>query len=294
MPELSALVLVVLCALAWSGLDLLRKLLAHRMGVMALVCLLTAGQLPLMLAWWHAGGGGGIAPGYWWPALSSLGLNIGANFAFVAALRLSPLSLTIPLLSLTPVFAALLAVPLLGEHPTVEQWGGIALVVGGALLLNMDFAHGIGPVAWWRGVRRERGSALMFVVALVWALTLPLDKLAIRHAPPALHAAVLCAGVMAAALAVLVVQRRLADLRTDGRTAGMLVAAAVVSGLGMAFQLLAMQAVWVGLLEATKRGVGSVMALVWGLTLFGERPARAQWLAIGAMAVGVVLLLWPA
>lgn len=291
MPDLSALLLVLLCALGWSGLDLLRKLLAHRMGVLALVCLLTAGQLPLMLLWWWWGGGGGLSAGYLVPALFSLGLNIVANFAFVAALRLSPISLTIPLLSLTPVFAALLAVPLLGEVPTLRQWLGIATVVGGALLLNMDFAHGVGPVAWWRGVRRERGSALMFGVALVWALTLPLDKLAIRHAPAALHAAVLCGGVMLAALVALVVQRRLTDLATNRKTVALLAGAVTVSALAMAFQLLAMQAVWIGLLEATKRGVGAVMALVWGVTLFGERLARVQLLAVTAMAAGVILLL---
>ena len=74
---------------------------------------------------------------YWLPGLTSVGLNWVANLAFLRALALSPLSVTIPLLSLTPVFTALLAIPLLGETPTALQSAEILAVVAGAFLIRL-------------------------------------------------------------------------------------------------------------------------------------------------------------
>lgn len=35
-----------------------------------------------------------------------------------------------------------------------------------------------------------------------------------------------------------------------------------------------------------------IFSVLWGLAVFGERPAGRQWLGVGAAALGVVLLLW--
>ena len=51
-------------------------------------------------------------------------------------MRLAPLSVAVPLLSLTPAFTALAAIPLLGERPSPSDFTGILLVVSGAIILG--------------------------------------------------------------------------------------------------------------------------------------------------------------
>src|SRR5437588_12977433 len=109
---LGALALILASSLAWGGFDALRKLLVDRIRPLALLCLLTLASVPLFGLWVAVDGVPRVQPGYLAPALASIALNVGANLAYIAALRTGALSVTIPLLSLTPAFTALLAIPL--------------------------------------------------------------------------------------------------------------------------------------------------------------------------------------
>lgn len=288
---LTALALVLSCSLAWSGLDLVRKVLAERIRPAPLLFLLTVGPLPLFLGWLIMDGGADVRPGYFLPGLASVALNVVANVLFLASVRVSPLSVTIPLLSLTPVFASLLAVPLLGEYPTALQAAGIVAVVAGALLLNLDEGEGASPLAVWRAFRRERGSVLMAIVALVWSLTPPLDKLAMASATVPLHALVLNLGVALAMLAQLLVQRRLGELGGVRSAKGAYLAAVLTSAAALGLQLLAFRVVLVGVVETIKRGIGCLLAVVLGRLVLREAITGHKVAAIVLMAAGVALIL---
>jgi uncharacterized membrane protein len=134
-----ALAVTLGASLAWSGFDSLRKALVRRLAPLPLLFLLTAASLPALAIWAAVDGRvalGTLPPGYLAPALASIVLSVVSNLAFVEALRRAPLSSTVPLLSLTPVFSALLAIPLLGELPTPVTALGILLVVIGAFWLQ--------------------------------------------------------------------------------------------------------------------------------------------------------------
>jgi drug/metabolite transporter (DMT)-like permease len=288
-----AVAVLVACALAWSAFDLTRKLLLERIDPMPLVFALTALQTPLMVAWWLASGAGagGAGAGYWAPALLSIGLNVVGNVLFVVAIKVSPLSLTIPLLSFTPVFTTLLAVPMLGQVPGGWDLVGIALVVVGALTLHMGPGRGRSPRALVRAFLHERGSVMMAGVALLWSVTPPLDKLAIDHSSPSFHGLVLSAGVAAGLGAILAARGRLGALRAVGERPGLVVVAFLVSGMALALQLVAIQRVFVSLVETVKRGLGNAAAAATGAWVFHERVGRWQWLAVAVMGAGVALIL---
>jgi drug/metabolite transporter (DMT)-like permease len=225
-----------------------------------------------------------ILPGYLLPAAASVALNIAANLLFFSALRNSQLSVTIPLLSLTPVFTALLAIPLLGEVPTWRQWLGILLVVAGAFVLNLPQGGSFSRAA-------ARGATLMVLVALFWSLTGPFDKMATAKASGPFHATVLCTGVAIGIAIVLAGQRRLRELG-DVRSAGWIfILAVVISIAALGLQLLAMLQVPVGLVETLKRGIGNLSALILGRALFGEMVSLRKLLAVGLMIAGVALIL---
>ncbi len=285
---LPVLLLIVACGLGWAGFDLTRKLLVREIPPVALVFLLTIGSVPLFAAWMAQQGAGGPGPGYFGPALASVLLNIVANLLFLQAMRIAPLSVTIPLLSLTPVFATLLAIPLLGELPTPSHAFGILLVVAGAIGLH------------WRRRSAEddsgqhgtlKGALMVALTALLWSLTIPFDKLAVQRSNAPFHGVVVTAGVAAGVLLVLVVQGRLGDLAKVRNVPGIYVLALVVSTLALAFQFLALPQAYVGTVETLKRGIGNFMALLSGWIFFHEPVTLRKILAVGVMAVGVGLLL---
>ncbi len=285
---------ILLCvgtAVAYSGLDLLRKLLSTRAPALPLLFYMTAGTVPIFLLWVLASGGGKVAGSYWLPGGGSVVLNIGANLAFLEAVRVSPLNRTIPLLSLTPVFTSLVAMPILGEFPTPLQMAGIGAVVVGAFRLNLTPGVDGAPMGLWRSFLHERGCPLMALTALLWSLATPLDKIALARSSTPFHALALNAGVALGVLAVLAARGRLAELAGLRPHAGLLAWTVALSAVALALFLLAISAVWVGVVETLKRGIGSLLALVLGALFFGEKTTPNQLFAVLLMVAGVVLIL---
>jgi drug/metabolite transporter (DMT)-like permease len=286
-----ALLLVLLSSLAWGGFDALRKLLVDRIAPITLVCLLTLASVPLFGAWVAFDGMPAVRPGYALPALASVVLNVVANLAYIAALRTGALSVTIPLLSLTPAFTALMAIPLLGERPSFVQAIGILLVVLGALSLNLPADEVVSPAGVWRSWRRSPGALWMVAVALLWSLTVPLDKMALEQASGPFHGLVLNAGVACATLFGLAAQSRLRELGQVRKVLGPFFTALVVSAVALGLQLLAIQYIFVSLVETLKRGIGNVLAVILGRVLFAEPVTGRKIAAVVLMALGVALLL---
>lgn len=284
------ILLVLSCALAFSVADISRKLLASWMRPMPLLFALAAGMAPVFAVWYLQEGCPSPDSAYWLPGLSSTLINVAANLAFIEAVRRSPLSLTIPLLSLTPVFTTLLAIPLLGEEPEPRQWIGIGAVVVGAFWLNL----GRGSISFslaWRGFLREPGSRLMVAVALMWSVAMPLDKLAVEAAGPAFHGLILSAGVAAVLVILLAARGQLSEFRDLRHRPGLLLFGIIINVVALALQLMAIKIVWVGLVETLKRGVGSFLALLWGRLIFNEALESQRFVAVAVMGFGVALIL---
>jgi len=277
-------------ALCWAGLDATRKELVRDVAPVALVAALTLGQAPLFAVWGGVDGRLWTGVGYLAPGLAALGLNVAANVTFVRAVQLSPLSLTIPYLSLTPVFTAVFAVPLVGETPSVLQSVGIGVVVAGALLLHAGNPDSPGPSGLLRAYLKERGSVLMSLVALMWSLTGPLDKLALGHASVAGHALVQTGGVGLVLLAWLALRGRVHDVSPVRGRAGVFAAAVAFATVAAALQLLSIQLLLVALVETIKRAVGMTAAVAVGRVRFGEPVTAPKLAAIALMTAGTALV----
>ncbi|MDH3255737.1 MAG: DMT family transporter [Acidobacteriota bacterium] len=282
--------LILGSSLAYSTLDLLRKVLVARLDAASLLFYLSVGQLPFFAAWMLAEGSPSIEPAYYLPAGISVALNIAANLLFMEAVRVSPLSLTVPFLSLTPVFTAILGIPILGEMPGLMRWAGVLIVVLGASQLNLG-AAGLAPRDVMKALGRERGSLLMVTVALCWSIAMPLDKVALTHASVAIHGFVLNAGVAAGMVVMLAARGRLSRLGEAARAWRLLSIGVLVSVVGLAFLLLALGYVWVAVAETLRRALGSVAALGIGRVVFEEPVTAAKALGVALMSAGVALIL---
>jgi drug/metabolite transporter (DMT)-like permease len=282
--------MVVAVGALYASFDLLRKRLTGLLPPAPLLVWLALGQVPLFALLAGRDEGATLGSAYWLPGLVSIVLNILANLAFLRALEIAALGVTVPLLSLTPVFATVLSIRLLGELPTPVQWVGIVLAVIGAFTLNFRPEAGASPARVWRALAQEKGSLLMIGVALCWSVTPPFDKLAVEASGVYVHGLLLNAGVGLGALGWLVLRGEASTLRPRGAAAGALVASAVIGFTALVLLLKAYALVWVGFVETVRRAVNSVLALAFGRWILGETVSPAQIVAVVLMSLGVALI----
>jgi drug/metabolite transporter (DMT)-like permease len=255
--------LAVAAALGWALYDLARRALANHLSAWVLVAATTLGALPPLLAWALVAGDWRISAGYWTIAIASVALTVAANFGYFRAFQVSPISVTLPMLSFTPLFASVLGAIFLGEPIGAREAAGALLVVAGGVALGLRAG----------GRRLEPGSAMMLGVALLWSATL------------------LLAGVAVGGLVALGVVRRLGDLRAVSGHWGGLAAAVAVGATALALQLYALRELPVGVIETIKRGVGGLSAVLLGRLIYGEAISLRKLAAVSMMAAGVALIL---
>ena len=291
-----ALILMLVAALGWATFDAARKHLSATIQPIPLVVLLMLGQVPVFAAWllWTVQDSGlpPLSADYLAPALLSIAINVAANLLFLRAVSLSPLSLTIPMLSFSPAFTALLAaLPPLRETMTLYQACGAALVVAGALLLGGAGLGRDGGETLLRRILRERGVPIMLGVALLFSLSSAVDKVAQAASSPPLHALVQCLGVGLVLLVELARRRELAQLKAVVSQQRAFAGALAAGAAALGFQMSAFAIAPVSTVETIKRAVGMMAAQVIGRFVFGEPLNAAKWVAVALMSLGCLLIL---
>jgi len=217
----------------------------------------------------------------------ALVLQLGANLLLLKALEVSDLSRTIPFLALTPVLSGLAGQVALGQLPNVLQWIGIGSVSVGAGMLAFVRSDGR------RSPRLDRGSLMAIATAVLWSITAALDKLAIDVSSAGVHAMLQALGITAILLVALSIR---GDLRRLSTLRGSEVGCVWAVGFGaaaLAFQFLAIERIWVSLMETIKRATGAVSSLIVGRIWFSESIDPSKLGAVGLIVAGTALSLLP-
>ena len=110
-------------------------------------------------------------------------INSIALILYMKAIKISPLSLSVPYLAFTPAFIIITGYFLLDEIP--NKWGmsGILLICIGGYFIHID------PKKWTffeplKAIFKETGSWLMLIVSFLFSICAPLGKQAIIHSSP--------------------------------------------------------------------------------------------------------------
>ena len=120
---------------------------------------------------------------FWWAFSLSIPINILAYVLYLYAIKISPISLSVPFLAFTPVFMILTGFFILGE--TINIWGGVGIgliVLGGYVLhFNKGQANMYAP---FKAFLHEKGSWFMLIVAILFAFAAVIGKKAMLHSSP--------------------------------------------------------------------------------------------------------------
>jgi drug/metabolite transporter (DMT)-like permease len=126
---------------------------------------------------------------FWIATFFSVPLEVVALLFYVKAIKISPLSLTIPFLAMTPAFLIITGYVVLGEKPDLSGFLGILMVALGAYLLNINQWQN-GWLEPLKTLKREKGSLLMLIVAFIYSITTTLGKKAVLHSSSVVFAIV--------------------------------------------------------------------------------------------------------
>lgn len=102
---------------------------------------------------------------------------------YMEAIRRSDLSLTVPLIMSTPAIMLITSPLITGEKPSVSGALGVLLIVFGSYVLNASKVKA-GLLAPFRALFEQSGARLMLLVAVIWSLTAPIDKIGIASSSP--------------------------------------------------------------------------------------------------------------
>jgi len=120
---------------------------------------------------------------FWIAVVAALPLELAAMILYTRALKVSPISMTVPFLALTPLIIIFTSYLMLGERVSAGGALGIVLMAVGSYTLNIHKMSNdlLEPL---RAIFREKGCVMMIAVACIYSITASLGKMAIEHSSP--------------------------------------------------------------------------------------------------------------
>jgi len=209
---------------------------------------------------------------------------------YFRALQISPLSMSVPFLSFTPVFLIPTGFLVLGELPLPSKAFGVALIVAGSLAMHRRlFAKGwLAPA---RAVLREKGSRYMLLVSLIFSITNTLDKKLVTMSDIFTEAFAYGAGLCISFWIMGRVQR--SDFAAAARGNWTWISlAATLDAVSLLFQLASYTYIAVVITVSIKRA-GIVLSVLAGWLFFHERNITDKVIAASVMFCGVLILYLP-
>ncbi len=243
-----------------------------------------------------------LGPGYAWALLIGGGLNVLAFTLYVRAIKIADLSLTVPLVTLTPLFLLFTSPLIVQEWPTAADVMGVVLLVIGAYVLNLSTQPQRTIWAPLAIMIRNSGSRMMLGVAFLWSITSNFDKVGTINSSPLCWGASLFA-VVAAGMIPFMLKNRLTNRtvmsnRTVIRktTSSTFVTQLPILGLtgifnatAVGFQFMALTMAPVAQVIAVKR-MSTVISVLFGCLLFQEPGLRQRLTGAAIMVAGVAVM----
>lgn len=227
---------------------------------------------------------------FWLAIAAALPLELAAFFLYMRALKLSPLSLSLPFLAFTPVFMILTGRLILGESIRLGGALGILLIVFGAYVLNLSKMKS-GLLEPIRAVIREPGSWIMLLVSFIYSLTAPIGKVAILHSNPWFFAAVYNLVLSVVIVSLWPVAAGGAGARGIFSKTGPMLLIGLTAAVENLAHMMAIAQVEAAYMIAVKR-LSLLFGVLYGAWWFGEQNIRERLAGAAIMILGVFLIRW--
>lgn len=224
---------------------------------------------------------------FWAAAVASaLTLTVSTIFYF-KALESSELSISIPMLTLTPALLLVTSPLMLGEFPAPLGLFGVLMIVVGAYFLNLQ-SYKKGIFAPFKSLLDEKGARYMLITAVLFSVGANIDKIGVLNSSPIIWAITLN-GVLSLFLLPIMIKKKPDFAGQISKNLIPLLAVGMCFAAALAFQMTALQWNIVPYIIAIKR-MSVFFSSLLGFVLFRERNMRDRMAGVLLMVAGVFLI----
>lgn len=224
---------------------------------------------------------------FWAALLVSGVLNVAATVLYMKALKSSDLSLSVPMVTFTPLFLLLTSPLIVGEYPSVAGMAGVVLIVAGSYLMNIQTLSG-GWLSPFQSLWKQAGPRYMLFVAFIWSISSNFDKVGVQHSSP-IFWSISVSAFIALGLLPLVLWKSEQPVRQIEKGFFRLLPIGLFTALGLFFQMTAIKLTLVAYVISIKR-TSAILAVIWGGLIFGESKVRQRLLGAVIMVFGVICI----
>ena len=224
---------------------------------------------------------------FWISLLIGGSINAVTTLLYIKAIKVSDLSLTVPLVALTPLFMLLTSPLIVGEYPNFFDYIGILLIVAGSYLLNIK-EKSQGYLAPFKALLNEPGPKFMLIVAFLWSITSNFDKIGVKNSSPIFWLFSLF-GTMTILLLPVLLQKTPNPSRKIIKQLPMLAGMGFFNAIGVLCQMQALTLTLVVQVIAIKR-TSVLMGVLFGHFIFKEKDIQQRLLGAGIMILGVFFI----
>ena len=224
---------------------------------------------------------------FWFALLIGGSINAVTALLYIKAIKVSDLSLTVPLVALTPLFMLITSPLIVGEYPKFFDYIGICLIVTGSYLLNIkDKSQGyLGP---FKALVKEPGPKLMLIVAFLWSITSNFDKIGVKNSSPIFWIFSIFS-TMSILLLPIFLHKTPNPSRKILKQLPMLAAMGFFNAVGVLCQMQALTLTLVVQVIAIKR-TSVLMGVLFGHFIFKEKDIKQRLLGAAIMVFGVFVI----
>jgi uncharacterized membrane protein len=215
-------------------------------------------------------------------------INLIAFILYTKAINVADLSVTVPLVSSTPLFLLVTSPFIVNEYPTFSDVIGILFIVIGAYFLNFkrQEKNYLAPL---QSLLTNRGSQYMLGVAFLWSFSANIDKVGVQNSSTIFWAIANYAFVALIMFPVAFHKAKslfIPQLKHNFLT---LLPVGLTQGLVVIFQMKAIEIALVSQVISVKR-MSTLLSVFWGYFLFRESNIKSR--AVGAfiMILGVIIV----
>jgi drug/metabolite transporter (DMT)-like permease len=223
--------------------------------------------------------------------LIAMPFELAAFILYMKALKISPMSLTLPFLALTPVFLIVVPSILLGERVTLSGAAGILLIAAGGYTLNIkDFRKGL--LEPFAAVGRERGALYMMAVAVIYSFTATLCKKVIIHSAPVFAALAyyVLLFAMLIPIALKTDGQNIRRLRLDRGALRATIMPGLLDSVAIMTNMIALSMTKTAYMVSVKR-LSLLIGVLYGYYFFREKGIRERLAGTVLMLAGFVVIV---
>ena len=279
----------IISAFFWAAFDLTRKLSLQKINSVNLLLIFTLAQTLIFGSWVFYEVPFLNLKSYIFPGLILILISLFSALLFLKAIKQSELSLTIPLLSLSPLFSSLFSFFFLNEKLSYFQYIGVFLIIFGTLVLYSKNIALSEILKSFKILITNRSARLMIIVSLIWSLTPVLDKLCLQKSSINIHGLIQSFGLVI--LLIFLLKKEKYEFFSLKKNWGLILITILTGIIATVLQFYAILFNYVPIMETIKRSIGQLSSVFFGKVFFEEKITKPKVLGVLILSFGVYYIL---